>query len=157
MSQTTPASRGTWRWQGSCSLRTGPARRSPCSAGLHAAAAAQDRRGSLIETGALLALARAATGDEAAAITAPRRGDLILACPQGYVRVFADEGPPMAALLARLIAAQRSGAAAAEVPLGCLARLQRAWRPLTRALCAPPALSCRGPAPKILPAMSTFG
>jgi LuxR family maltose regulon positive regulatory protein len=51
---------------------------------------------------------------------------LTLACPQGYVRVFADEGPPMAALLARLIAAQRSGGAVAEVPLGCLARLQRA-------------------------------
>ena len=53
----------------------------------------------------------------------------ILACPQGYIRVFADEGPPMAALLARLIAAQRSGSgfgAVAEVPLGCLARLQRA-------------------------------
>ena len=32
----------------------------------------------------------------------------------------------MAALLAGLIAAQRSGGAAAEVPLGCLARLQRA-------------------------------
>ena len=32
----------------------------------------------------------------------------------------------MAALLARLIAAQRAGGAAAEVPLGCLARLQRA-------------------------------
>ena len=56
-------------------------------------------------------------------------GALTLACPQGYVRVFADEGPPMAALLARLIAAQRSGSgfgAVAEVPLGCLARLQRA-------------------------------
>jgi LuxR family transcriptional regulator, maltose regulon positive regulatory protein len=32
----------------------------------------------------------------------------------------------MAALLARLIAAQRTGRAAARVPLGCLARLQRA-------------------------------
>ena len=49
-----------------------------------------------------------------------------LACPQGYVRVFADEGPPMAALLARLIAAQRTDRAAARVPLGCLARLHRA-------------------------------
>jgi LuxR family maltose regulon positive regulatory protein len=43
------------------------------------------------------------------------------------VRVFADEGPPMAALLGRLIAAQRTGQAAAEVPLGYLARLQRAF------------------------------
>jgi ATP/maltotriose-dependent transcriptional regulator MalT len=51
---------------------------------------------------------------------------LTFACPRGYVRVFADEGPPMAALLGRLIAAQRSGGTAAEVPLGCLARLQRA-------------------------------
>ena len=35
----------------------------------------------------------------------------------------------MAALLGRLIAAQRSGSAAAGVPLGCLARLLRAFSP----------------------------
>ena len=52
---------------------------------------------------------------------------LTLACPQGYVRIFADEGKPMAALLGRLIMAQQAGQAAAEVPLGCLARLQRAF------------------------------
>jgi LuxR family maltose regulon positive regulatory protein len=92
---------------------------------LHAAAAAQNRAGSLIEAGALRALAAAADGQETAALTALRDA-LMLACPQGYVRVFADEGEPMAALLGRLIAAQRSGQAAAEVPLGCLARLQRA-------------------------------
>ena len=95
---------------------------------LHAAAAAQDRVGSLIEIGALRALALAASGDADSAVDA-LAGALTLACPQGYVRVFADEGPPMAALLARLIAAQRSGSgfgAVAEVPLGCLARLQRA-------------------------------
>ena len=92
---------------------------------LHAAAAAQDRAGSLIEIGALRALALAASGEEAAAVDALAEA-LTLACPQGHVRVFADEGPPMAALLARLIAAQRAGGAAAEVPLGCLARLQRA-------------------------------
>ena len=92
---------------------------------LHAAAAAQDRAGSLIEIGALRALALAASGDADRAVDA-LAGALTLGCPQGYVRVFADEGPPMAALLARLIAAQRSGGAAAEVPLGCLARLQRA-------------------------------
>jgi len=95
---------------------------------LHAAAAVQDRVGSLIEIGALRALALAASGEEAAAVDALAEV-LTLACPQGYVRVFADEGPPMAALLARLTAAQRSGGAAAQVPLGCLARLQRALGP----------------------------
>ena len=95
---------------------------------LHAAAVAQDRTGSLIETGALRALALAASGDEAGAVTG-LAGALALACPQGYVRVFADEGPPMAALLGRLIAAQRTGRAAAGVPLGYLARLQRAFGP----------------------------
>ena len=95
---------------------------------MHATAAAQARAGSLIEIGALRALGLAASGEEAAAVAALAQA-LTLACPQGYVRVFADEGPPMAALLARLIAAQRSGSgfgAVAEVPLGCLARLQRA-------------------------------
>ena len=53
----------------------------------------------------------------------------MLACPQGYVRVFADEGPPMAALVGRLIAAQRAGQADVRVRLGCLARLQRAFDP----------------------------
>jgi LuxR family maltose regulon positive regulatory protein len=92
---------------------------------LHAAAKAQDRTGSLIEIGALRALALAAAGDEAGALTV-LAGALALACPQGYVRVFADEGAPMAALLGRLIAAQRAGQAA-KVPLGFLARLQRAF------------------------------
>jgi len=93
---------------------------------LHAAAAAQDRVGSLIEIGALRALGLAASGDADRAVDVLAEA-LTLACPQGYVRVFADEGPPMAALLARLIAAQRSGGVAAEVTLGCLARLQRAF------------------------------
>ena len=47
---------------------------------------------------------------------------LALAGPQNYLRVFVDEGRPMAALLGRLIAAQRANRAAAEVPLGYLAR-----------------------------------
>jgi LuxR family maltose regulon positive regulatory protein len=58
---------------------------------LHAAAAAQDRAGSLIEIGALRALALAASGDEDGAVDA-LAGTLALAYPQGYVRVFADEG-----------------------------------------------------------------
>ena len=95
---------------------------------LHAAAAAQDRAGSVIEIGALRARALAAAGDEAAAVAALAAA-LALACPQGYVRVFADEGPPMAALLGRLIAAQRTSQAAEGIPLGCLARLQHAFDP----------------------------
>ena len=93
---------------------------------LRAAAAAQDRAGSLIEIGALRALALAARSEERAAVEA-LAGALLAGCPQGYVRVFADEGAPMAALLGRLIAAQRSGQAASGIPLGCLARLQHAF------------------------------
>ena len=93
---------------------------------LYAAAAAQDRAGSLIEVQTLRALALQADGDELGALYWPLAGALGLACPQGYVRVFADEGPAMAALLGRLIAAQRDNQATADVPLDCLARLQRA-------------------------------
>ena len=111
---------------------------------LHAAAVAQKRVGSVIEAGALRALALAALGQDAAAVNA-LADVLTLACPQGYVRVFADEGPPMAALLTRLIAAQRVGQGAAGVPLGCLARLQRAFdvgltRPGPRSGTAPTAV-----------------
>ena len=93
---------------------------------LHAAAAAQDRADSLIEIGALRALALAAGGEETESVTVLAKV-LLLACPQGYVRVFADEGPPMAALLGRLVSARRAGRAAADVPLGYLARLQRSF------------------------------
>ena len=94
---------------------------------LHAMAASQDRAGSLIEIQALQALASAAAGDETAAVDT-LAGALTLACPQGYVRVFADEGPPMAALVGRLVAAQRAEQAAdRSVPLGCLARLLGAF------------------------------
>ena len=94
---------------------------------LHAAAATQGRTGSIIEIQALHALALAATGDEDAAVDELAQA-LVLACPQGYVRVFADEGAPMAALLARLVAAQKAGQGAASgVPLGCLAKVLRAF------------------------------
>ena len=94
---------------------------------LHAAAVSQDRVGSVIEIRALQALALAAAGEENAAVDA-LAGALTLACPQGYVRVFADEGPPMAALLGVLVAAQRAEQAAARgVPLGCLARVLGAF------------------------------
>ena len=94
---------------------------------LHAAATAQGRTGSVIEIGALRALALAADGEEAAAVDALAQA-LMLGFPQGYVRVFADEGPPMAALLGRLVAVQKADQAAArDIPLGYLAQLLRAF------------------------------
>ena len=94
---------------------------------LHAPAAAQGRAGSVIEIQALQALALAADGDQAAAVDRLAAA-LTLACPQGYVRVFADEGAPMGVLLGKLVAARRAEQAAARgVPLGCLARVLQAF------------------------------
>jgi LuxR family transcriptional regulator, maltose regulon positive regulatory protein len=53
---------------------------------------------------------------------------LTLACPPGYVRVFADAGAPMGALLARLVAAQRAEHGAARaVPVDFLGKVLRAF------------------------------
>jgi LuxR family transcriptional regulator, maltose regulon positive regulatory protein len=93
---------------------------------LDAAASAQRRAGSLIEIGALRAVVLAALGDSTGA-TAALHAALRLGWPEGYVRVFADEGPAMAAVLAQLIAAQRSDQDAASVPLAYLGRLQVAF------------------------------
>jgi len=56
------------------------------------------RTGSVIEILVLQALARQARGDVPAALASLQRA-LTLAEPEGYVRIFVDEGPPMAALL----------------------------------------------------------
>src|SRR6185437_152293 len=104
---------------------------------LLALAAAQGRTGSVIEVGALRALALAARGEQRAAVTALAEV-LTLAWPQGYVRVFADEGAPMRALLGLLTAAYRTGQSPAAVPQDYVAALLRAcgkeyaalpWRP----------------------------
>jgi LuxR family maltose regulon positive regulatory protein len=99
---------------------------------LEALAVKQQRTGSLIELRALEALALAARGEEPAAVAALAEA-LGLAHPQGHVRVFADEGPPMGALLGRLLAAQREDPTAADVPLAFLGRLARASEPATAA------------------------
>ncbi len=80
---------------------------------LRAAAAAQARIGSIIEIRALQALALAASGEQASAVDTLAEA-LTLACPQGYIRVFADEAAPMSALLSRLVAAQRAQQTAAR-------------------------------------------
>ena len=98
---------------------------------LSALADRQGRTGSIIEIAALRALALAATGDRAAAAR-ELAGTLALAAPQGYVRVFADEGPSMAALLSQVAAAHRDGQPAARrIPLGYLAAVLRASAPAT--------------------------
>ena len=56
------------------------------------------RTGSVIEILVLQALARQARGDVPAALASLQRA-LTLAEPEGYVRIFVDEGPPMASLL----------------------------------------------------------
>jgi LuxR family maltose regulon positive regulatory protein len=69
------------------------------------AAASQGRTGSVLEIQALRALALAAHGDHAGALGTLTEA-LTLASKHGYIRVLADEGAPMGALLAELSAAR---------------------------------------------------
>jgi LuxR family transcriptional regulator, maltose regulon positive regulatory protein len=66
------------------------------------------RMGSVIEILVLRALAVKKRGDSREALAALERA-LMLAEPEGYVRVFVDEGEPMAALLSELLNAWRKG------------------------------------------------
>ena len=94
---------------------------------LHARAVVQGRTGSVIEVRTLQALALSAAGDQAGALDALAE-TLALAAPEGYLRVFADEGPPMAALLRQLLAARRQeGPASGDLPRDHLARLVDAF------------------------------
>ena len=95
---------------------------------LYTAAAAQDRTGSLIEIGVLRALALAARGEETARWT-PWPGRSRWAARKAISGSSPTRGRPWPRCWAWLIAAQRAGHAAAAVPLGCLARLQRAFAP----------------------------
>jgi LuxR family maltose regulon positive regulatory protein len=70
------------------------------------AAEAGERTGTVIELLTLRALAQHAAGDVPGALAALERA-LTLAEPEGYVRVFAAEGPAMASLLRR-VAKQRA-------------------------------------------------
>src|SRR6266487_4246490 len=83
-----------------------------------------ERTGSIIEILVLQALAHQMQGDLSAALV-PLERALMLAEPQGYVRIFVDEGPPMAVLLARLHehSRKRPRAALTNVPLAYLERL----------------------------------
>jgi LuxR family maltose regulon positive regulatory protein len=97
---------------------------------LQAQAEAQERMGSVVEVQALQALALAASGDQAAGLIA-LAGALAAAVAEGYVRVFVDEGAPMARLLGRLATASRAdqGVSPAAVPPPYLVRLMHAFEP----------------------------
>jgi len=108
-------------------------------------AVSQARTGSVIEIQALRALALAGS-DRGAALDALAEA-LTLARPQGYVRVFADEGAPMHALLTQLTARRGPPPTARGITPGYLAALLRACRPVpaapppARAGTAPPGLA----------------
>ncbi len=100
-------------------------------------AEAQGRIASVIEVRLLAALATAARGDGAAALAALASA-LAHGRAEGYVRVFADEGQPMAALLGGLLAGGRRHAPVSveDVPADYVRRLLRA---IQRAPAAPAA------------------
>ena len=89
------------------------------------AAERQQRMGNLIEILALKALVFRAVDDEQKALQSLGSA-LQLGCPQRYIRVFVDEGPAMADLLARLVA-RRVDQGPGAVSLTCIARVQGAF------------------------------
>jgi LuxR family maltose regulon positive regulatory protein len=94
---------------------------------LRAEAAGQGRTGSLVEVRALQALALDATGDRAGALDAVAEA-VALGAPEGYLRVFIDEGPDMAALFRELLARRRRARpATVAAPRHQLARLVEAF------------------------------
>ena len=95
---------------------------------LRALAVAQGRTGSVIEIQALRAVALAAAGEQASAVDTLAEA-LALGQPQGYIRVFADEGAPMATVLRRFIATRGKDLKAAGVSLGYLSRVRAAIEP----------------------------
>jgi LuxR family transcriptional regulator, maltose regulon positive regulatory protein len=81
----------------------------------------------VIEVRALQSLALQATGDQAGALACLAEA-LTLAASEGWLQVFVDEGPPMAALLGKLAAAPAKGhTAAARLPAAYVERLLGAF------------------------------
>jgi LuxR family transcriptional regulator, maltose regulon positive regulatory protein len=122
---------------------------------LEALAADQRRGGSLVEIWALGALALAGAGDDAGALQ--RLAQAVAAAePQGYVRVFVDEGPPMLALLDGLAAQlERAPGLLAGVSAEYVAHLRQAFGPRARdERLATPRLSAPGGARALVDPLS---
>ncbi len=108
------------------------------------AARAEGRTGSEIECFTLQALALRAAHDTAGAVNALARA-LSLAELEGYVRIFVDEGAPMAALLQQVLETQKEERLAATLPdisreyVGTLlAAIKEETAPLPRAAAGSP-------------------
>jgi ATP/maltotriose-dependent transcriptional regulator MalT len=102
---------------------------------LRSLAVAQGRVGSIIQVLVLQAVALESSGDERAALAALAEA-LALAAPEGYLRVFVDEGPALAALLRRLVTTPAK-ARAVQVPPAYLGRLLDAFELAGQAIIPP--------------------
>ena len=92
-----------------------------------ALAVTQGRVGSVLRLRVLAVLAHDLAGDQAAALTALAEA-LALAAPEGYLRVFLDEGAPMATLLRELMVGRHlEQLGRGFVPQEFLARLTAAF------------------------------
>ena len=112
------------------------------------AAEAGGRRRTVLEVLVLKALALLAQNDEPEAFAALRRA-LTLAEPEGYIRIFADEGAPMAELLRRLLKAHRRGSP--EIQGGfSLEYVGKLLGALGAGVMAPTRVHVRGPAALVL-------
>ena len=90
-------------------------------------AVAQGRAASVLRLRVLAALAHADAGDQPAALAALAEA-LVLAAPERYLRVFLDEGAPLAALLRELVLGRRVESLGVDsVPRDFLARVSEAF------------------------------
>jgi LuxR family maltose regulon positive regulatory protein len=108
------------------------------------AAEASGKTGEAIEILALEAVALQAKGEKEQAVGTLARA-LALAEPEGYVRTFADEGSPMAALLSEALDAKQRGRLAPDVPAYYLRKLSAALERDASSAAAPAGVELREP------------
>ena len=102
----------------------------------HAPAVAEGRVGSAVVLRILAALAHQVNDDDAAASSALADA-LATAAPEGHVRVFVDDGAPLAGLLRDLMVGRRLDQLARGVPHAFVTRLVAAFERAGRPIVAP--------------------
>ena len=105
------------------------------------AAEAQNRRGSALDILLVQALAHEAQGNHPQALAALKRA-LSLAEPEGYVRIFVDEGKPMRMLIADFrLSIEKQMSSSAHTQLGYTGKLLAAFAPPVNKQSTTPALA----------------